>query len=42
MSDSCEGGNKNDEIRDISFACVDCRQEFKSRQELIEHESTQY
>lgn len=45
MSDRLDRGDKNDETStsvDASFSCADCGQEFKSRQELKEHESTQH
>jgi LYAR-type C2HC zinc finger len=45
MSDRLDRGDKNDETStnvDVSLSCVDCGQEFKSRQELKEHESTQH
>lgn len=45
MSDRLDRGDKNDETStdvDASFSCADCGQQFKSRQELKEHESTQY
>jgi hypothetical protein len=45
MSDRLDRGDKNDETStdvDASFSCADCGQQFKSRQELKEHESTQH
>ena len=45
MSDRLDHGDKNDETStdvDTSFSCADCGQEFNSRQELKEHESTQH
>ena len=44
MSDRLDHGDKNDEQYDVdaSFSCADCGQEFNSRQELKEHESTQH
>jgi len=45
MSDRLDRGDKNDETStdvDASFSCADCGQDFKSRQELKEHESTQH
>jgi hypothetical protein len=43
MSDRLDRGDKNDETStdvDASFSCTDYGQEFKSRQELKEHEYT--
>ena len=45
MSDRLDRADKNDEIStevDASFSCTDCGQQFKSRQEFKEHESTQH
>ena len=45
MSDSLDRGDKNDETStgvDASFSCADCGQQFNSRQESKEHESTQH
>jgi len=45
MSDRLDHGDKNDETStdvDASFSCADFDQEFNSRQELKEHESTQH
>jgi hypothetical protein len=45
MSDRLDRGDKNDETStdvDVSFSRADCGQEFNSRQELKEHESTQH
>ena len=45
MSDRLDRGDKNDETStDVAatFSCADCGQEFNSRQELKEHESTQH
>jgi hypothetical protein len=45
MSDRLDRGGKNDENStdvESSFSCADCGQQFKSRQELKEHESTQH
>ena len=45
LSDRLDHGGKNDETStdvDASFSCADCGQEFNSRQELKEHESTQH
>jgi hypothetical protein len=45
MSDRVDRGKKSDETStdvDASFSCADCVQEFKSRQELKEHESSQH
>ena len=45
MSDRLDRGEKNDESStnvDAYFSCADCGQEFKSRQELKEHESSQH
>ena len=45
MSDRLDLGDKNDETStdvNVSFSCADCGQQFNSRQELKEHESTQH
>jgi hypothetical protein len=45
MSDRLDCDDKNDETStdvDVSFSRADCGQEFNSRQELKEHESTQH
>lgn len=45
MSDRLDRGEKNDETStdvSASFSCADCGQQFNSRQELKEHESTQH
>ncbi|MFZ0556390.1 MAG: hypothetical protein WBL68_11530 [Nitrososphaeraceae archaeon] len=45
MSDRLDRGDKNDETStdvDATFSCADCGQEFNSRQELKEHESSQH
>jgi hypothetical protein len=45
MSVRVDRGDKNDETStdlDSSFSCADCGQQFKSRQELKEYESTQH
>ncbi|MPZ08339.1 MAG: hypothetical protein GEU26_18320 [Nitrososphaeraceae archaeon] len=45
ISDRLDRGDKNSETNtdvDASFSCVDCGQQFKSRQELKEHESIQH
>lgn len=45
MSDRLDHGDKNDESSidvEASFSCADCGQQFKSRQELKGHESTQH
>ncbi len=45
MNDRLDRGDKNDETStdvDASFSCADCGQQFKSRQELKERESTQH
>jgi hypothetical protein len=42
MSDTVDKGQKSDESStsiDAYYSCVDCGQEFKSWQELKEHES---
>jgi hypothetical protein len=45
MSDRLDRGDKDDETStdvNASFSCADCGQQFNSRQELKEHESTQH
>ena len=45
MSDTVDKGQKSDESStsiDAYYSCDDCGQEFKSRQELKEHESKQH
>jgi len=45
MSDTVDKGQKSDEIsssNDAYYSCDDCGQEFKSHEELKEHESNQH
>jgi hypothetical protein len=45
MSDRLDLGDKNDETStnvSASSSCANCGQQFNSRQELKEHESTQH
>ena len=45
MIERLDHGDKNDDTStdvDASLSCADCEQEFNSRQELNEHESTQH